>query len=179
MLLLLPQKNHWYLRWFCSIHYENCPKHRYLCSFWTRRYKTLFFALFLRHRHRHVVKIAVLSSLLSPPCPKQTSQKHWRLWQFVAFLHNKKHQKKSTQFFLFFQLVILRWKIDIFGSVFATVHPAARWHSITYCQSAYFQIFCVTITAKKFSIKMTWQPVWTQKSCKSLCFIDVPRILPA
>ena len=113
MLLLLPQKNHWYLRWFCSIHYENCPKHRYLCSFWTRRYKTLFFALFLRHRHRHVVKIAVLSSLLSPPCPKQTSQKHWRLWQSVAFLHNKKHQKK----------------IDPIFPIFSTCDPPLKnWH---------------------------------------------------
>ena len=47
----------------------------------------------------------------------------------------------STQFSYFFQLVILRWKIDMFGSVFATVHPAARWHSITCCQVPTFKCF--------------------------------------
>ena len=69
----LQEKKRWQRCCF-SIHYENRPKHRYLC-FELDVKNNWVFALFLRHRHRNVSQIEVFSSLLSPPVSKANQPK--------------------------------------------------------------------------------------------------------
>ena len=128
-----------------------------ICIFWTRRYKTLVFAVFLRHRHRHVSQMAVFSSSSfqsKPIC--------------VVFLHDKKYQKAMFRpNFPIFQLwssiekltclalflpPLIQQQDGIQSQSIAKLHLLSHFLCHNHCHKV---------------LKMTPQPVWTEKSCKS------------